>query len=302
MYELEAFLSFVIAYAYVQGVLHGRRAGPRCSCAARPDGLRAQLGALPVRRSRGRDRRVRARAAEAVRRSSRSASLVLYVPWLPTLLSQARHTGAPWSTAPSFHDLVLAPGAVSRATRRSSRSCSPAAPGSPRSCAGEPTRAAVVLALATLAGVTVALAWISSQISPAWTARYFAVILGPLLLLAARGLVRARPARLRRARRGRLPLACTCVHDDKENARSITARRRALHPPGRARHLDPPGAGAGAALLPGAGLRGARRRSARSTTRSLRLARRASTRLARTPASRRWTRCSPPSRRGRTSL
>ena len=37
---------------------------------------------------------------------------VLYAPWLPTLLSQARHTGAPWSTAPSFHDLVLAPGAV----------------------------------------------------------------------------------------------------------------------------------------------------------------------------------------------
>ena len=34
---------------------------------------------------------------------------MLYAPWLPTLLAQARHTGAPWSTAPSIHDLVLAP-------------------------------------------------------------------------------------------------------------------------------------------------------------------------------------------------
>ena len=34
---------------------------------------------------------------------------VLYAPWLPTLLSQARHTGAPWSTVPTIHDLVLAP-------------------------------------------------------------------------------------------------------------------------------------------------------------------------------------------------
>ena len=37
---------------------------------------------------------------------------MLYLPWVPTVLSQVRHTGAPWSTAPGFHDLVLAPGAV----------------------------------------------------------------------------------------------------------------------------------------------------------------------------------------------
>ena len=37
---------------------------------------------------------------------------ILYAPWLPTLLDQVRHTGAPWSTKPSFHELFTAPGTV----------------------------------------------------------------------------------------------------------------------------------------------------------------------------------------------
>jgi len=38
--------------------------------------------------------------------------LALYAPWLPTLLFQARHTGAPWGTAPAVDQLVRAPAAV----------------------------------------------------------------------------------------------------------------------------------------------------------------------------------------------
>jgi hypothetical protein len=81
----------------------------------------------------------------------------------------------------------------------------------------------IVLALATLAGVTIVAAFISSQVSPGWTSRYFSVILGPVLLLGARGLVRAR-------RLGFVALVAVVflwsfysVRDDKENARSITA-------------------------------------------------------------------------------
>ena len=37
--------------------------------------------------------------------------------------------------------------------------------------------------------MTILLAWLASQISPAWTTRYFAVVLGPILLVGARGLV-----------------------------------------------------------------------------------------------------------------
>jgi hypothetical protein len=149
---------------------------------------------------------------------------VLYLPWVPTVLSQVRHTGAPWSTAPGFRDLVLAPGAVvngdavlvalvlvggggliALARRR------------------DDEERTIVLALATVIAVTVVLAWLSSQFSPAWTTRYFAVVLGPVLLVGSRGLARAE-------RRGLAALAVILflwagfsVHDDKENARQIIA-------------------------------------------------------------------------------
>ena len=39
------------------------------------------------------------RRAAARRRCSASAGALLYLPWVPTLLFQAAHTGAPWSRA-----------------------------------------------------------------------------------------------------------------------------------------------------------------------------------------------------------
>jgi hypothetical protein len=81
----------------------------------------------------------------------------------------------------------------------------------------------IVLSLLVMVEVTVLCAWLSSQVSPAWTTRYFAVVLGPVLLLAARGLDRA----------GRLGIAGVLVvlflwwgynlHDDKEDAKQIAA-------------------------------------------------------------------------------
>jgi hypothetical protein len=149
---------------------------------------------------------------------------VLYAPWLPTLLSQAKHTGAPWSTVPTFHDLVLAPtyvlggeGAFLALALVGGAGLAEVV----RRRADEERQ--IVLALATLGGVTILAAFIASQISPGWTARYFSVILGPVLLLGARGLVRAR-------RLGFVALVAVIflwsfysVRDDKENARSITA-------------------------------------------------------------------------------
>jgi mannosyltransferase len=46
--------------------------------------------------------------------------------------------------------------------------------------------------LAGLAAGTLSLAWAASQISPAWSSRYFATLLGPLLLVAAAGIARGR--------------------------------------------------------------------------------------------------------------
>ena len=52
-------------------------------------------------------------------------------------------------------------------------------------------KARAVLALLTMGIVALALAWVTSQISPAWATRYLSVLLGPLLLLGGAGLSRA---------------------------------------------------------------------------------------------------------------
>jgi mannosyltransferase len=118
---------------------------------------------------------------------------LLYLPWLPTLLHQIQHTGAPWLNSPNFGApvqisksllgggtptvaLVLAGGSGLAAViaRR----------------VEDKERTAVLAATVTILG-TLAVAWLFSQVSPAWTTRYLGVLLGPMLLLAALGLARS---------------------------------------------------------------------------------------------------------------
>ncbi|HWH92652.1 MAG TPA: glycosyltransferase family 39 protein [Baekduia sp.] len=118
--------------------------------------------------------------------------VVLYLPWIPTLLFQASHTGAPWAEAPDFSGLLnglqnlvggvetalllVVVGVGGLTTLRGDAE-------------GRERRRAVV-ALSVTLGVAVALAWLSSQASPAWATRYFSIFVGPALLLAGAGLVR----------------------------------------------------------------------------------------------------------------
>jgi hypothetical protein len=118
-------------------------------------------------------------------------AIVLYLPWIPTTLYQAAHTGAPWSEAPTIVALLASPGqmlgsfaqvalilvAGAGLAQLWSGSLSPAG------------RAAACLLAIGL--VTVILAWISSQLSPAWANRYLAVGVSPLLLVAGAGLAHA---------------------------------------------------------------------------------------------------------------
>ena len=118
---------------------------------------------------------------------------LLYLPWLPTLLHQVQHTGAPWLNPPNFGApvqitksllgggtptvaLVLAGGSGIAAilARRV-----------------EDKERTALLSGATIVLGTLAVAWIVSQVSPAWTTRYLGVLLGPMLLLGALGLARA---------------------------------------------------------------------------------------------------------------
>ena len=121
------------------------------------------------------------------------AALVCWLPWIPELLYQARHTGAPWSKVPDLRDaLRTVPGVF-----------------------GDP-RAALILVAGGLAAVMVAVrrratfgdrsitvlvvivvvalfvAWAANRISPAWTLRYLSILVGTVLLLAGAALARAR--------------------------------------------------------------------------------------------------------------
>jgi hypothetical protein len=124
------------------------------------------------------------------------AAAILFLPWLPTLLFQAAHTAAPWGRAPRFG----APIQISRDLFGGDRASiillliggfgiATALQAHKGKRDGE--RLAIwVLVLIPL--VTLAIAWTLSQFNPAWASRYFAVALGPMLLLSALGLMRAR--------------------------------------------------------------------------------------------------------------
>lgn len=121
-------------------------------------------------------------------------ALVLYLPWIPTTLYQAAHTGAPWSEAPNVSSLVGVPGQLLGTMPQivlllaaGSGLLTLLAPAGRRLSA----EGRAVAALLVIATVTVLLAWLSSQVSPAWANRYLAIALPPFLFLSAAGLARA---------------------------------------------------------------------------------------------------------------
>ncbi|HEY8493100.1 MAG TPA: hypothetical protein VIN04_04360, partial [Myxococcota bacterium] len=123
-------------------------------------------------------------------------ALVLYLPWVPTTLYQAAHTGAPWSDRPALDSLLGVPGVLlGRMPQIILLICAGAgllALLQQRRDGALTDKGRAVIALAILAVGTPALAWTLSQMSPAWANRYLAVALAPYLLLAAGGLAHAR--------------------------------------------------------------------------------------------------------------
>ena len=119
---------------------------------------------------------------------------MLFLPWLPNFIYQATHTAAPWDSSPRFGapvqlardllggDRVAIPLLITAVIGFSSLVAK----------AKRRTREATLLwALIALPVATLALAWIASQITPAWVSRYFAPTLAAILLLAAWGMARA---------------------------------------------------------------------------------------------------------------
>ncbi len=117
---------------------------------------------------------------------------VLYAPWLPTLLTQLRETGAPWSPTPIPREAVSAVSSVLGDERvlvaLLVAGAAPLVRLALRRHTGE-GRAAI--SLAVLSGATVASAWTVAQFAPGWSPRYFGIFLAPLLVLTALGLTRS---------------------------------------------------------------------------------------------------------------
>jgi mannosyltransferase len=122
------------------------------------------------------------------------AVALVYLPWVPSLLFQAQHTGAPWSNPPPPSTALA--GLTALLSGASAATAFALAAGSglagllvgPR-LRGPKARAA--LAVLVMLAVGFLLAWLMSQMSPAWALRYLSVFLAPLLLLGAAGLARA---------------------------------------------------------------------------------------------------------------
>jgi mannosyltransferase len=119
---------------------------------------------------------------------------ILFLPGLPNFIYQATHTGAPWAPPPRFGAPVLLSrdllggdritvalviatiiGLAHFFTRRYRR-----------------TREGTLLwTLIALPTATLLLAWLASQVTPAFVSRYFAPVLAAILLLAAWGCARS---------------------------------------------------------------------------------------------------------------
>ena len=226
MYAFESFLSLVAVLAYVNGVLRGGRAWavllvPTLALMVYGHNWAlffcVALALATVLYARSRLRTFGLVAAGVA---------VLYLPWVPTLLrrrSTPVRLGRPGRVSTSCSPPQVR---CSAATRRSSRSWWPAAAGLVYA------RGRIERVLAVLVGATILLAWLSSQISPAWTTRYFSVVLGPVVLLAAAIVTRG-------GRVGMVALVAVLflwwgfsVKNEKENAKQIAAQLAPFVQPG----------------------------------------------------------------------
>jgi mannosyltransferase len=143
--------------------------------------LAAMWRAAPDRRALGRDVAV-----------GFGTALVLYLPWVPTLIFQTLHTGAPWAEAPSLTTLVQAPNRLLGGQSGTFVVLLAAGAGlAALATRSRRDRDVVVPSLVALAIAPVLLAWLTSQVAPAWATRYLAIAIAPLLLLAAVGFWRA---------------------------------------------------------------------------------------------------------------
>ena len=147
-------------------------------------------------------------------------ALALYAPWIPSTLYQAAHTGAPWSKAPSLAALASVPARMLGEVAELAVLLAAGA-GIVALLRVRDARGRTIVALLLVGVLTILLAWIGSQVSPAWANRYLSAGIAPLLLLAAAGFAHA-------GRLGLVGLALVCVLWALEGAPAQKSNVRAV--------------------------------------------------------------------------
>ncbi len=201
MYALVAFLGLVVAATFALAFVQRRRAWSWAFAAALAllvythnwglflgAGTVAALVPLVIW-ARGDERRALLRDAGL----TYGAVALVYLPWVPSLLAQARRTGAPWSEQPNVDTVFDALGLLMGGTAPAVALLVTCLAGAGALFSGERAgpRARALLAVGVMTAVTLVMAWTASQVSPAWAPRYLAVLVGPLLLVVAAGLAYA---------------------------------------------------------------------------------------------------------------
>ncbi len=123
-----------------------------------------------------------------------AAAVILFLPWLPNFIYQSTHTGAPWAPPPRLGAPVL----LSRDLLGGDRITIGLLIATIIGLAFLFTRpyrrtreATMLWVLIVLPVSTLLIAWLASQVTPAFVSRYFAPVLAPILLLAAWGCARS---------------------------------------------------------------------------------------------------------------
>lgn len=200
MYSLMALLGLIATAAYLHAFVYRRRKYLIVFAVAQAAmlythswgiffGAGAAIALIPILRVSDERRAIIRDAVLAF-----AGAGVLFLPWLPTFLYQMAHTGAPWDSAPKFG----APVQLSRDMLGGDRVTGVLVLGAAIGLASlftKPWRrtreATLMWTMIAIPFATLLLAWLASHITPAWVPRYFAPLVGSILLLGAFGLSRA---------------------------------------------------------------------------------------------------------------
>jgi hypothetical protein len=191
MYALVMLLALGATACLLLGLAHGRRALVPVGAALLVLALYTHNWALHLALALALAAPLAVRAAPDRRRAARDALLAAaavvaaYLPWVPTLIGQARETGAPWSSVPGPADLLSVVSVPAGGTLTVLVLLAACAPGAVRAVRAGGRARADLLVLAVVVATVPLVAWLAAQVSPNWANRYFSVLVGPLVLLAA---------------------------------------------------------------------------------------------------------------------